>query len=405
MQGLKNQLTPKQYEYIRNATHRWNVKEGAVRSGKSYVDIDTIIPMRIRQRSGKSGLNIILGVSKETIERNILQPMRERYTDALVGTINNRNIAQICGEPVYCLGAEKVSQVAKIQGSSIKYAYGDEVAKWNRQVFEMLQSRLDKSYSCFDGAFNPESPQHWLKAFLDRDDIDIYRQHYTLFDNPTLPPEFVDNICREYRGTVYYDRLVLGEWALAEGLIYSMYQDAIGELPKGQPTERCISLDYGTRNAFAALLWEKIGGVWWATREYYYSGRTEGKDKTDAEYGDDLDKWRADIPGRLIVIIDPSAASFIELLRRKSDKYKVLKADNAVSDGIRETATALHTGRIKVSAALKHWRDEASGYVWDDKASSDSPVKENDHLMDATRYFVKTKRVAAVRAGYVAFGG
>src|SRR5699024_7892755 len=182
------QLTSKQNEYIRNANHRWNIKTGAVRSGKSYVDTAYTIPARIRERIGKPGLTVIFGVSRDTIERNVLQPMREIYGPGLIGIINNRNIARVCGENVYCLGAEKVSQVAKVQGSSIKYAYGDEIAKWNREVFEMLKSRLDKSYSCFDGACNPENPTHWLKEFIDSD-IDIYLQQYRLFDNPFLPKE------------------------------------------------------------------------------------------------------------------------------------------------------------------------------------------------------------------------
>ena len=158
------QLSKKQNEYIVNATHRWNIKSGAVRSGKSYVDTAFVVPFRIRERTGKLGLNVILGVSKESIERNVLQPMREIYTEELIGQINNRNMAMVCGEEVYCLGAEKVSQVAKIQGASIKYCYGDEIAKWNKEVFQMLKSRLDKPYSCFDGACNPEHPTHWLKG-------------------------------------------------------------------------------------------------------------------------------------------------------------------------------------------------------------------------------------------------
>lgn len=219
------QLSRKQNEYIVNSTHRWNIKSGAVRSGKSYVDTAFIVPFRIRERAGKPGLNVILGVSKESIERNVLQPMREIYTDKLIGTINNRNIARVCGEDVYCLGAEKVSQVAKIQGSSIKYCYGDEVAKWNKEVFQMLKSRLDKPYSCFDGSCNPEHPTHWLKDFIDNPELDIYLQEYTLFDNPFLPEEFVDQLCKEYAGTVYYDRLILGLWKRAEGAIYKKLAD------------------------------------------------------------------------------------------------------------------------------------------------------------------------------------
>lgn len=219
------QLSKKQNEYIVNATHRWNVKSGAVRSGKSYVDTAFVVPFRIRERTKLPGLNVIMGVSKESIERNVLQPMREIYTEQLIGQINNRNVARICGEDVYCLGAEKISQVAKIQGASIKYCYGDEIAKWNKEVFQMLKSRLDKPYSCFDGACNPEHPTHWLKEFLDNPELDIYLQKYTIFDNPFLDPSFVEQLCKEYEGTIYYDRLILGLWKRAEGSIYKRFAD------------------------------------------------------------------------------------------------------------------------------------------------------------------------------------
>lgn len=241
-------LSKKQNEYIRNADHRWNVKIGAVRSGKSFVDTAFVIPYRIRERAGKPGINAILGVSKETIERNVLRPMREIYTDKLIGQINNRNIAIICGEEVYCLGAEKVSQVAKIQGSSIKYCYGDEVAKWNQEVFEMLKSRLDKEYSCFDGSCNPENPTHWLKKFLESD-IDIYTQHYRIFDNPFLPEKYVQDLCNEYEGTVYYDRFIEGKWKRAEGVIYRKFaDDPEGFKRKARPEELMqitIGIDFG----------------------------------------------------------------------------------------------------------------------------------------------------------------
>lgn len=219
------QLSKKQNEYIMSATHRWNIKSGAVRSGKSFVDTAYIVPKRIRERAGLPGLNVIMGVSKESIERNVLQPMREIYTSDLIGNINNRNVARVCGEDVYCLGAEKVSQVAKIQGASIKYCYGDEIAKWNKEVFQMLKSRLDKTYSCFDGACNPEHPTHWLKEFIDNVELDIYLQKYTIFDNPFLDPEFVDKLCKEYEGTIYYDRLILGLWKRADGSIYKRFAD------------------------------------------------------------------------------------------------------------------------------------------------------------------------------------
>ena len=217
-------ITEKQKEFIRNATHRYNLKIGARRCGKTYLDILFTIPNRLLERKDLDGLNVIFGVSKGTIERNVLQPLREIYGKDLVGFINSQNIANLFGQEVYCLGTEKISQVSKIQGTSIKYAYGDEMAKWNREVFIMIQGSLDKSYSCLDGALNPENKNHWLKKdFLDvikEKRLDVYTQYYTIFDNPFLPKDFVENLCKEYKGTVYYNRLILGQWCDAEGLIF-----------------------------------------------------------------------------------------------------------------------------------------------------------------------------------------
>ena len=242
------QLSKKQNEYIVQANNRWNIKVGAVRSGKSFVDTSFIIQYRIRERIGKQGNTVILGVSRETIERNVLRPMRELYTDRLVGEINNHNKARICGEDVYCLGAEKVSQVSKIRGDSIKYCYGDEIADWNKEVFQMLKSRLDKPYSCFDGACNPENPTHWFKAFLDSD-ADIYCQKYEIFDNPFLDPKFVGDLCKEYEGTIYYDRYILGLWKRAEGAIYRKFADEPGMFLKSiNPNDLMdisIGIDFG----------------------------------------------------------------------------------------------------------------------------------------------------------------
>ena len=217
-------ITEKQKEFIRNATHRYNLKIGAIRCGKTYLDILFTIPNRLLERKGLDGLNVIFGVSKGTIERNVLQPLREIYGKDLVGFINSQNIAVLFEQEVYCLGTEKISQVSKIQGTSIKYAYGDEMAKWNKEVFIMIQASLDKPYSCLDGALNPEHKNHWLKKdFLDvikEKGLDVYTQYYTIFDNPFLPKDFVENLCKEYQGTVYYNRLILGQWCDAEGLIF-----------------------------------------------------------------------------------------------------------------------------------------------------------------------------------------
>lgn len=260
-------LSDKQKEFIRNANKRYNIKTGATRSGKTYLDILYTIPARIRERTGKKGLNVILGVTNSTIERNILQPLRELYGDKLIGSINSQNIAKLFGEEVYCLGAEKVSQVSKIRGASIKYCYCDELAEYNQEVFELLKSRLDKEYSVLDGALNPESPNHWLKQFLDSD-ADIYCQSYTIFDNPFLPKKFVENLCKEYEGTVYYNRYILGQWCNAEGLIYTRFannpedykwtkkkSDGTYDLPSGLTI---IGIDYGGTKSGQAFVCTRI---------------------------------------------------------------------------------------------------------------------------------------------------
>lgn len=388
-------LTEKQREYLLNCNHRWNVKTGATGSGKSFVDFAVTIPQRINACRGE-GLIVLMGNTRGTLERNILEPMRSIWPGC-VGDIRSDNTVQIFGKKVYALGADNKKHVARIQGATFEYVYGDEITTWSREVFEMLKSRLRCEHSHFDGTCNPDSPGHWFKEFLDSD-ADIFQQSYVI-DDGVLPAQVVEELKKEYSGTIYYDRFILGLWTAATGIIYPMFRDALAEPPEGQePSEHCLSIDYGTQNAFAAILWAKYGAVWYAVREYYYSGRDTGVQKTDDEYAQDLDKWLSDLEQyndymKLPTIIDPSAASFIALLRKRG-KYKVIPADNAVADGIRETATAMQTGKLKIVPSLKNWRKEAEGYVWDDKAGEDKPVKVNDHLMDSTRYFCKTRHIA-----------
>lgn len=258
--------TKKQKEYGLNANHRWNVKLGAVRSGKTFQDKEDIIPRRIRERAGKDGLVFIIGVTEATIERNVLRPMRDKFGNNLVGIIN-KNKVWLFGEECYCLGAEKINQVAKIQGASIKYLYGDEVVKWNKEVFDMIKSRLDQSYSCADLTGNPEQKTHWFKEFIESD-ADIYLQHYTIDDNDFLSIEFKENLKKEYEGTVLYNRYILGQWCNAEGLIYKRFADnpqkykwtkkkENGEydLPQGYTI---IGIDYGGNKSGQAFVCARI---------------------------------------------------------------------------------------------------------------------------------------------------
>ena len=407
------ELTPKQAEYIRNATHRWNVACGAVRSGKSYCQISYCIPSRLVERRGLRGLRVILGATRDNIERNVLQPMRDIYGDGVATSINSKNVSRILGEKVYCIGADNVRQVAKIRGSEIAYVAIDEATDVNKEVFEMLKSRLSLPWSCCDATTNPASPNHWFKDFLDSAErgVDIYCQNYTIYDNPFLPTEYVRALEAEYAGSVWYDRYILGLWTLAEGLVYPNYTKALyEEEPDDKPDEFLLSIDYGTSNPFAVMLWERHKDTWYGVNELYYSGRETGVQKTDDEYlqmleafvnpylenmtHTDLNVWGVveTITDRIPVIIDPSAASFIALLKQ-SKHFRPMSADNDVLNGIRKTSTAIERGVLRIHRRCKQWIKEAQSYIWDTASTEDRPVKAFDHLMDATRYFVNTKRV------------
>lgn len=388
-------LTPKQLEFVQQSHHRWNFKGGATRSGKTYLDFKYVIPMRIRERAGRDGLTVILGVTKSTIERNVLEPMRNLYGDVLVGNISSDNTVNLFGDTCYALGAEKISQVSKIRGASFKYVYGDEVADWSEDVFALLKSRLDKPYSCFDGTYNPQHPEHWLKQFLDSD-ADIFSQIYAIDDNPFLPAEFVENLKKEYWGTVFYDRYILGKWVKAEGLIYPFFgPDCCTETviaPRTPGWEFYISCDYGTLNPCAMQLWAISQRQQCAILmdEYYYSGRTDKHGQlTDAEYYNELVRLAGDYHIQAVVI-DPSAASFIAEIRHH-DKFTTRKANNDVVEGIRRTGALIKNHKIYINRTMcPNTAKEFGLYSWDENKNEDKPIKEHDHGMDAMRYLAYT---------------
>lgn len=380
-------FSEKQMEYWRCATHRWNIKQGATRSGKTFLDY-YLIPKRIMNCKG-NGLIVLLGNTRNTLDRNILEPMRSIWGDELVGKISSDNTVMLFSKKVHALGADKVSQVQKLQGSGIEYCYGDEITTWCEDVFSMLKSRLDKPNSLFDGTCNPDSPNHWFKKFLDSD-ADIFAQHYTIDDNPFNSPDFVDNLKKEYTGTVYYDRFILGKWAAAEGLVYPMFSPekhirTFDEDPNG---EYYISVDYGTVNPTSMGLWCKIGKNAVRVRECYYDSRKELKQLTDEEYYSMLCELAKGHDIRY-VIIDPSAASFIATIR-KHDRFIVKKADNRVLDGIRLCATLLSADRLSFSRVCKDTFREFGSYCWDCESVEDKVIKKNDHAMDEMRYFCQS---------------
>lgn len=367
-------LSQKQIDFVKNGNKRWNFKGGATRSGKTYLDFKWVIPMRIRERVGKDGLSVILGVTKSTIERNVLEPMRRVYGDVLVGTISSDNTAWIFGEKCYCLGAEKVSQVSKIRGASIKYCYGDEVADWSEEVFELLKSRLDKEYSCFDGTFNPKYPGHWLKKFLDSD-ADIFSQTYCIDDNPFLPAEFVENLKREYQGTVFYDRYILGLWTRAEGLCYPEFADNIQKYKTDKPQYDFVQIgvDFGgnkSAHAFVATGIKRGQGIC-----YLMSRRIEAQGVTPEKLYQHFDKFlkecKARYPGQYAYTYADCAEQ--TLIAGMASRFPGIKNSlkNPIVDRIRATNALISLGKLSYTSDCQSLVDAMLTAVWDDTKLDD----------------------------------
>ena len=389
------QLTPKQREYWLHANHRWNVKCGATRSGKTWLDY-YLLPRRVRACRGRAGLVVLMGNTVGPLQRNVIEPMQSIYGPALVSSIRVDSTAMMFGQRVHCLGADNQKHVDRLRGASIQYCYGDEVATWNADVFNMLKSRLDREYSLFDGTCNPEGPRHWLKRFLDSD-ADIFQQSYALSDNPFLPASVRESIEREYAGTVWYRRYVLGLWTQAEGAVYDMWSDenlfdeAEWERLDTSGMRRYVACDYGTANPMVFLdAWDD-GTTLRIANEYYYDSRARHRQKTDEQYADDFEKF-VNKDRAVTVILDPSANSFRLSLRNRG--YRVKSADNAVLDGIRVTSAMIRRRRLLARRdRVPNLLRELDGYVWDESAArmgEERPVKMNDHAMDAMRYLVKT---------------
>ena len=397
--------TPKQLELMlkwkHNELKRINLLEGSVSSGKTWISL--VLWAFTVKTSPIDKQYLMCAKSLTTLKRNCLLLLQELIGEKNFTFSISRKEGRLFGRKVFLEGANDIRSESKIRGMTLQAAYCDELTQFPEDFFAMLLSRLRLPKAQLIATTNPDAPGHWLKAnYIDRQsELDLLDIKFLLDDNPTLPTEYVENLKKEYVG-VFYERFILGNWVLAEGLIYPMYREAIAEPPAQRAEQYVLSVDYGTLNAFAAILWGKYGDVWYAVDGYYYSGRETGSLLTDEEYGQAIDEhfgqYTSDY-ARLAVIIDPSAASFITLLKRKL-KYKVMQADNAVLDGIRETATAMKTGKIKISPNLKEWKTEVEGYVWDDSCVEDRPIKVNDHYLDATRYFVKTMKILKPQTQY-----
>lgn len=377
--------------------------DGAVRSGKTTVMVSAFVVWAM-ENFDKTNFGIC-GKTVQSAERNVLKPLQQNedlpYT--MTYKVSTRVLTVKCGEKVnwfYLFGGKDESSYMLIQGITLAGVFFDEVALMPRSFVEQAMTRTI-SYENAKYFFNcnPESPNHYFyKNWLENLRPGTQHLHFQLEDNPTLSEKQIQQTKEKYTG-VFYDRYILGLWVLAEGLIYPMFGPGCTAPDESRDyTEYMVSMDYGIQNPTAMILWGKCNGVWYAVKEFYHSGRETGSQKTDQQYYDELENLVGDLPVRKL-IIDPSATSFIALCNQKK-RFSVWRANNDVVDGIQHTASCLSDGTIKVNGCCKRTIQEFGLYSWDDKAGEDRPIKENDHAMDAVRYFVNTTGVWRKKSQY-----
>ncbi|MCQ2419613.1 MAG: PBSX family phage terminase large subunit [Clostridia bacterium] len=287
----------------------------------------------------------------------------------------------------FLFGGKDEASAALIQGITLAGVLMDEVVLMPRSFVEQACARCSVEGSRIWFSCNPEGPQHWFyKEWVQKtEEKNCLYVHFTMRDNPSLSPATLLRYKRLYSGT-FYRRFVLGQWVCAEGRVYDFYDASLAEpAPKGFYDEWVISCDYGTVNPASFGLWGRLNGIWYRVQEFYFDSRREGRQMTDAEYEKALRELAGERTIRQ-VIVDPSAASFLEVLRRAG--WKVRKADNDVLSGIRKTADCLKEGRIVICDSCTDCLREMELYVWQDGSGKDRVVKKNDHAMDDMRYFV-----------------
>lgn len=368
--------------------------DGAVRSGKTSIMMWAFVDWAMREFDGQRFG--ICGKTVDSASKNIVVPFismalaKERYNLRWRRADHVLEVTR-CGKTNYfeVFGGKDESSFMLIQGRTLAGVLLDEVVLMPESFVNQALARCSVDGSRIWFSCNPGSPQHWfyknwIEGSAQRNALYL---HFNMRDNPALSDSILARYEAMYSG-VFYDRYILGKWVLAEGLIYPMFGDScvVDEEP-GADGEYYISCDYGTLNPFSAQLWHWDGKTATCLREYYYSGRETQANKTDEEYCTEIARLAGDLPIRSIVV-DPSAASFIEVLRRK--QYVVRKAKNDVLNGIMLTARYLQDGTIKIHRRCKDSIREFGLYRWDDKATEDRPIKENDHAMDSIRYFAFT---------------
>ncbi len=398
-------LSPKQELSIAHANARICVWSGAVRSGKT---IASLLRWLIYVANAPRGGQLIVGGKTfDTVARNVFGPLMDPAVTGpaakLIRYTRGAPTATILGRQVEIVTANDSRAENRLRGMTCAGAYVDEATLVPEAYWTQLLARLSVPGAQLFATTNPDGPAHWLrKKFLLRaGDLDLRWWHFTLDDNPFLDPAYVESLKREYVG-LWYRRFIEGQWCLAEGAVYDMWDADRHVIDIIPPIWRwvAVGVDYGTTNPFSALLvGMDAGQTLYVASEWRYESKVARRSLTDAEYSARLRGWldgyRPAGGGQGVrpemVAVDPSAASFIQQLFR--DGWSPHPADNAVADGIRLVSSLMSAGKLKVHRSCRGLLDELPGYSWDDKKAQrgvDAPIKVDDHSADAMRYAIAT---------------
>ena len=390
-------ISPKQAKILAFPYSKYDalICDGAVRSGKTSIMMWAFVRWAMENFSGQR-----FGVCGRTVDsctKNIIVPFtamslaKERY---IIRWRRGDKVMEVRRGAVTnyfeVFGGKDEASYTLIQGRTLAGVLLDEVVLMPRSFVEQALTRCSVDGAKLWFSCNPGSPQHWFYTeWIQRNkERNALYLHFEMTDNPGLSQKTLERYQAMFSG-VFYDRYIRGLWVLAEGLVYPMFsRDRNVTSERGRPGTYYISCDYGTQNPTAFGLWRVNGGLAVMEKEYYHSGRATNRQKTDEEYYQDLEQF-ADGYKIERIIIDPSAASFAECIRRHG-KFAVWKANNSVLDGIRLTGALLQSGRLKFHESCVHAFEEFGLYSWAKDTPEDTVIKENDHVMDLVRYLCMT---------------
>ena len=402
---MKEPISIKQLEYIKNSTAKWNIAHGAVRTGKT---VGSLYAFMLDAYRCPDSQIFMVGHSSETIYQNAIRLLLESeqfevFRPFLTWQAGKRQL-KFRDKTISTLGAKDEGAIGGFQGKTFSLVYCDEMTLYPESIIDMIDTRLSNPHSKGHATMNPSHPTHKIKKWIDKaeeGDPNYYSLHFTLDDNPFVDEAYKQRI-RDSLSGLFYKRNYLGLWCLAEGAIFDFFDRSIHVVAKPPAAAEywIAGIDYGTVNAFACVLigvntgrYTQTGKRMWVEKEYYWDPKKTGRQKVNSEFADDVQQFLEPY-GVKNIYIDPSAAAFqLELQKRG---MHVVHANNDVEFGIQVLSKEMKSGNLTVCDECENTIREIEGYCWDPKAADrgyDEPLKKNDHAVDALRYGVATHKV------------